>query len=625
MVFEKRIGKRRVVLYVALVLTLVLVLTQGVFAFSASAGNSTARGNLGSVNYQSTSGTTSLRGSAVDISGQFSTAGISGRFGLNNVTGTFSENGGGIQNMTLTIISPIADAGLTDTNSSFRFTTTGSVTNCSLFIDGSRVALATSISNSSVNTLLASNIAVGTHVWNITCENPLSMISSQSRTLRIIRVSSFDNQSTDLSVVNLSSVPNLTLSKSFGRVIFSGTTDLTTVDDLDSYVKISSRSIFVDSAALPILNKSATLIIQDIPYSNVVILRNGQVCTSCTVDSYSGGILSFNVTGFSNYTIASTSTLSMCEDTESGQYFPADPGQFYANFSNTTSGQEIAANCSIQFYVNSSWTASSLMSYSPSTKLHNFSRTFGSVGTWIYNITCNTTVSGFDNLLASDLFYILSTDNYNLANINVTLGNSSRFNQLSDGISTISQSGNLSEFLIDGTGVSSGWQGYYGSVSGNIMLIDSQNITFYDWTIVSTKGEVYAARSPAIDWTKMRCANTTQLDTESTLLGFDANDPERHNNTFRTNLTFPVFYSGVKQINSSMNCYTVYLYNSSAQESSTFSQVLLTDNQQIIYTALLTNGVGFNNQSVDFQLMVAEDGHHDDAAITNYYFYVELS
>ena len=80
--------------------------------------------------------------------------------------------------------------------------------------------------------------------------------------------------------------------------------------DLDNYINISSNRIEVNSTALPNFNKSATLYLYNLAFSNPRILRDEVVCPStiCIQNSYSGGTLSFNVTGFTVYSSEETPT-----------------------------------------------------------------------------------------------------------------------------------------------------------------------------------------------------------------------------------------------------------------------------------------------------------------------------
>ncbi len=78
--------------------------------------------------------------------------------------------------------------------------------------------------------------------------------------------------------------------------------------DLDIHVNISSNRIELNSTALPNFNKSATLSLYNLTFTTPRILRDGSLCSSsiCTQNSYSGGTLSFNVTGFTVYSAEET-------------------------------------------------------------------------------------------------------------------------------------------------------------------------------------------------------------------------------------------------------------------------------------------------------------------------------
>mgnify|MGYP000406337163 CR=1 FL=1 len=105
----------------------------------------------------------------------------------------------------------------------------------------------------------------------------------------------------------------------YGKIIFNDainvTDDADTTDsetDLDTSTNISFNRIEVDSIALPNfnknVNKNATLYLYNLTFSNPRILKDGAVCLStvCAQNSYSGGTLSFNVTGFTVYSAEET-------------------------------------------------------------------------------------------------------------------------------------------------------------------------------------------------------------------------------------------------------------------------------------------------------------------------------
>jgi len=73
--------------------------------------------------------------------------------------------------------------------------------------------------------------------------------------------------------------------------------------DLDTNTNISENRTELNSTALPNFNKSATLYLYNLTFSDPRILRDGEVCpdTICTEIDYSGGTLIFNVTQFTVY------------------------------------------------------------------------------------------------------------------------------------------------------------------------------------------------------------------------------------------------------------------------------------------------------------------------------------
>lgn len=112
---------------------------------------------------------------------------------------------------------------------------------------------------------------------------------------------------------NLTDVENYSLiSESFGGINFTEALDLTgiNVEDIMNYVSISRGRIEIDSSSLPALNKSATLTmdLSGLGYSNPRVLKDGSVCTSCSNVAFLSSILTFDVSGFSVYTVEETPT-----------------------------------------------------------------------------------------------------------------------------------------------------------------------------------------------------------------------------------------------------------------------------------------------------------------------------
>lgn len=101
----------------------------------------------------------------------------------------------------------------------------------------------------------------------------------------------------------------------FGKIEYNTTINITNDEnpsdntiDLNTNTNISFNRIEINSTALPNFNTTSTLSLYNLTFSNPRILKDGAVCSSsiCTKESFSGGTLKFNVTGFSVYSAEET-------------------------------------------------------------------------------------------------------------------------------------------------------------------------------------------------------------------------------------------------------------------------------------------------------------------------------
>lgn len=208
----------------------------------------------------------------------------------------------------------------------------------------------------------------------------------------------------------------------------------------------------------------------------------------------------------------------------------------------------------------------------------------------------------------------------------LSMVSSSRY-PLASASNTSAMAGNVSELTILADSITQTWQGYFGNVSGAIVLGDSNNNTLYNWTLASANGEIYAVRdSVTPTWSSVRCANFTELLSEESVLNVPVAAADGLNETFFNTSVFNDFYVGPLNINSTQDCYATNLYNDTGAQSAYFSEVILSDTTaNLIYTSILNdNIVGFDSLSHDFEMIVGEDGHNGDTNPTPYYFYVEL-
>ncbi|MFH1209900.1 MAG: Ig-like domain-containing protein [archaeon] len=130
-----------------------------------------------------------------------------------------------------------------------------------------------------------------------------------------------------------------------------------------------------------------------------------------------GDTITFTVTHFTAYAGGggNNSNLTIWDDTETNLRYTLGSGGgesnlfFYANYTNSTSGQVIDAlyNCSIRFNSSGSWSDPINMTYKSINSRYEYNRTFTVKGNYLFNITCND--DDFDMLTALDNFTISNT------------------------------------------------------------------------------------------------------------------------------------------------------------------------------------------------------------------------
>ncbi|MBI2451568.1 hypothetical protein HYV50_00650 [Candidatus Pacearchaeota archaeon] len=99
----------------------------------------------------------------------------------------------------------------------------------------------------------------------------------------------------------------------YGKISFNSEINVTNdgvndgITDLDFNTNVSFNRIEINSTGLPNFDVNATFSLYGLTFSNPRILKDGIVCgVECNINSYSGGNLTFNVTGFSVYSVEET-------------------------------------------------------------------------------------------------------------------------------------------------------------------------------------------------------------------------------------------------------------------------------------------------------------------------------
>ena len=220
----------------------------------------------------------------------------------------------------------------------------------------------------------------------------------------------------------------------------------------------------------------------------------------------------------------------------------------------------------------------------------------------------------------------------------ISRGVSERKTLAGGGSTQQAEGGNITPLFISTERVTKRWQGYYGNISGGILLDDAAGNSLYSWGLAEPSGEIYASNYSTVTWTNIDCINFTtntsvlkyNVSELNAFIGYGEGEQgflDSINGTF--NQTFgndgSTFQVGSRTINNADNCSMVTLYNASGYQTDLYREVLLTDNTSIIFTALISqNKRGFNNIIADFQMIVGVNGTVD-GTVRNYYFFVELS
>jgi hypothetical protein len=190
------------------------------------------------------------------------------------------------------------------------------------------------------------------------------------------------------------------------------------------------------------------------------------------------------------------------------------------------------------------------------------------------------------------------------------------------GVSTANaQAGNVTQLDIDQTRITDIWQGFFGSVSGQIVLENSAGANFYDWTLAAITGEVYATRNTVTDWTGINCSNSTHWEEEETELNIISASVDGINETYSA-YSHPSFQVGTKQFATNV-CPSVRPFNGTASASQFYNVMLNSNATNSVYTVILAeNQNAFDNSTADFEVLVPADR---TSGLATYYFYVELN
>ena len=187
--------------------------------------------------------------------------------------------------------------------------------------------------------------------------------------------------------------------------------------------------------------------------------------------------------------------------------------------------------------------------------------------------------------------------------------------------------GNISQVNLAILQQTAKWQGYYGIVSGNIVLANAGGTSMFTWAITNRTGEVYATPNSSIPiWANYYGNGAATNDVNiafnlGTGSGVNDNATDTFNETSHTafNLSGNVVSTATGPCAKTQNA-----------TSASWETVILTDSDagtaesDFLFVGLMQeNAKNFAGTACDYQMIVPDNP--EDTATTAYYFYVELS
>ncbi|MBD3203362.1 hypothetical protein GF327_03650 [Candidatus Woesearchaeota archaeon] len=192
--------------------------------------------------------------------------------------------------------------------------------------------------------------------------------------------------------------------------------------------------------------------------------------------------------------------------------------------------------------------------------------------------------------------------------------------------------GTITTIVMTATQQNTKWKAYVGNVTGTLVLRDAADYSIYEWTSIGDPtGEVYITRNDSIEWSNIKCANSTIIDSEQVFLNHSPTSRDNINNTFSNQAHDSFWVGDVTEIQNSTCWGTATWINDSSQtinEDSLFQEILLYDNTNLIYTTIIEQNLqGYRNDSAttyDFQAILPDNALPGSTGQVTYYFYVEI-
>ncbi|RKY41345.1 MAG: hypothetical protein DRP85_06635 [Candidatus Makaraimicrobium thalassicum] len=183
------------------------------------------------------------------------------------------------------------------------------------------------------------------------------------------------------------------------------------------------------------------------------------------------------------------------------------------------------------------------------------------------------------------------------------------------------ESGNITNANLTAIQSTYRWAGIFGTITGTIVLADASNNYFYNWT--GAKGVyVYASEGTSINWTGLDNATVSDVIGQYTWLS-GAEYADNYTNTFNETCNF--------NSNALGKSFIAACAKPLSSGSTTWNVTVLKDTpspsarDDIIWTAeVVEDGTGYNGWTVDYELLVPENGVNGDTTTEDFYLWVEL-
>lgn len=186
--------------------------------------------------------------------------------------------------------------------------------------------------------------------------------------------------------------------------------------------------------------------------------------------------------------------------------------------------------------------------------------------------------------------------------------------------SVTTEGGNVTQVNITGVTITNKWAGFWGEVSGYIVLADSSGKNFYNWTISDPTGAVvYAANDTISDW---GCTNILPVEgpSDSFLPSFLIEGTDSYNNTFTSSEDVQIPLScSARRIN------VTYTWQGGIQGSDfpTYALKAVSEGALIWAGKVKADQTSFKGTpTADYQILA---GVNSETGTTTFYFYLELA